>query len=149
MPNTINLTPIDELVQVHEALVAGHLADITPGDLLEWTSAAIETVQLSTIAAGPLFPHAFALQNTALGGDIDTDYAPNETCRYVIPRAGDEIYAWLENAESTTRFVTFLVSNGSNGTLKAAGAETGRELIAQALETVTASGKTRIKVRIL
>lgn len=150
MPNRIDLTPIDELVQVHEALVAPQLADITPGDLLEWTSAAVETVQLSTISV-PLFPIAFALQGANGGsGGIDDDYAPGETCRLVIPRAGDEIYAWLENGESVTRFVGFLITNAGNGTLKeAAGTETGRDLIAQALETVTASGKTRIKVRIL
>lgn len=147
MPNTINITPIDELVQVHEAIA---LAAITPGDLIENTNAANESIQRSSGAGSQFTGPRFALPNTAVGGDIDTDYAADETARYLFARAGDEVYAWLEDGLNVTRFTSYVIDNGANGTLKnAVGTETGRDLIGQALETVTASGKTRLKIRVL
>ncbi len=138
----VNQTTLFEPRQINEALA---LAAITPGDLVELTSAASDSVQRNGTAAA-LSEKLFAMNNDALAGDLDTDYATGERVRFATALPGDVFYAWLADTIAVTKNTTLLISNG-DGSLKAAAAETGLEIIAIAAETVTASGKTRVLVR--
>lgn len=147
MPQTIALTPIDELVQVREALAA---SAFYPGDLVQLNSATIPTLRRPQ-ASAPLTGPLFAMANTATGKPISSVYTAGETARYLHARPGDEVYGWLAAGYSCKAGSTFLIGGSTlDGALKPASAQTGRELLARAIESkTTTSAKTRLKIRVL
>lgn len=122
-------------------------AAVTPGHVLELTGAAPNATVKPQSNAATLLPLAIALENTADGGDLDTDYTPGDTVRYCIPRKGDRFWCWLVGTADTTANVTLLVTDTvADGTLKAAGAETGNELKFVALETIANAAGDPVRV---
>ena len=122
-------------------------AAVTPGMLVEITGAAPTGTVKPQSNAATLLPAYVALENTADGGDLDTAYTSGDTVRYCAPRTGDRFWLWLQEDANTTAHVTLLVADtADDGTLKAAAAETGRELKFVALETITGAGSGRVRV---
>lgn len=88
-------------------------AAITPGDLVELTSAG--KVQRHSTADGNVL-QMFAIEDALQGKGIDEDYATADVVRVWIPQRGDIVYARLAD-EQNVSIGDFLVSNG-DGTLK-------------------------------
>ena len=65
---------------------------ILPGSTLIWSS---DTLIENNTAADADAPRMFAVENDLIGDDIDTAYATDDQVQYIVPRTGDEIYAWL------------------------------------------------------
>lgn len=137
--------------QVAEAVMATSAA-IKPGHLIELTSAG--TVRKATTTgfgaqvnrnAGALF----ALEPGWRGGDIDTAYANGDTVTYTVAKPGDEIYAFLQDAENVV--IGQALQSAGDGSLEAV--DSDGFAIAVALEAVNttggASAEARIKVRVL
>lgn len=112
-----------------EALAGG---TILPGSLLIFSTG---TLIENNTAADADAPRMFALENDLIGDGIDDAYASGDQTQYVVPRTGDELYAWLEAAGD--------VAQGAP--LEAAGAGdlqayTSGRIIAFAAEAVDNSG---------
>lgn len=125
---------------------------ITPGMLAEITGAAPNGTVEPQSNAATLLPAYIVLENTPVGGDLDTVYTSGDTVRYTLAIPGQRYWLWLEENQDTVASVTLLVADTvDDGTLKIAGAETGRELKFLALETIAnaASGRVRIWVEAL
>lgn len=147
-PTTINLNPIDEPLQVREALVVG---TPTPGKLMELTSTG--TLQAHSTETGNN-QRFFLLEQRSKAADITTVYVAGDTCRYMRARPGDEVYAFLINGagQDVTANTEQLVSDGAGNLKVAAGTETDNELVAETLETIDndpGSAAVRIKVRVI
>ena len=141
--NTITISMPRDPEQFREAVCT---EAITPGMLLLLTSAGAVEPQPN---ASTLLPAYVAVENISNAGDLDTAYASGDTVRYVVPKTGDKLYMWLEETQSTTANTTLLVADTlDDGTLKAAGAETGRELKFIALESITAASSGRVRVQV-
>lgn len=148
MPQTIALTPIDELVQVREALVASTGA--MPGDLVQLNSATVPQLkrpQTSQVLTGA----TFLMANTAAAKPISSQYTAGERARYMHARPGDEVYAWLASGYSCKANSTLLIgASTKDGALQPRSTQTGKDLLAQAISSVTlTTAKTRVKVRVL
>jgi hypothetical protein len=142
-PTKIAYSGINDPKQVREAETS---AAVTPGMLVLLSSTGTIAPQSN---AATLLPAYVALENTALGGDLDTAYASGDVARYAVPITGDKFYMWLQEDANTTANTTLLVSDtADDGTLKAAGAETGRELKFIALETITGAGGGRVRIKV-
>jgi len=129
-------SPIDHEKQVKEYQVG---TAYTPGDLLEISSG---KTQRHSTADGQVRP-MFSIENVSNAGTISTDTVADERAPVVIPRAGDKIYAWIANAVVVVAGVTKLVSNGDGSLKAAAGTEADTDVVGTALDSKTASGKTR------
>ena len=115
---------------------------ITPGHLIELNASG--QVVVHATAAAVFAQKAFALEDQAQGRGIDDAYAANDLVVYQVFGAGEEVYAWLENAGNVA-IGAALQSNGA-GELEA---RTTGEVVAYALEAVNASGgAARIKVEV-
>lgn len=137
MANTIILkgTP-----QFREGKASGA---ITPGHLIEKTSAAIDTVQIHSSAGGAAPERAFAHEDDLQGNDIDDAYSTGNIVLYGIYRPGDEVNAILANGENVTKGDN-LESNG-DGTLRAVDTDTSaltvgiQSIVGEAAESVNMS----------
>lgn len=128
---------------------------ITPGKLVELTSAGL--VQAHATAAGNVLPAMFVVEDELQGGGIDTNLAASSKVQVWIPTRGDQVYALLKTGE-TVAIGDALESAGA-GLLQKHVADTwtsanvgtvyGNAIVGVALEAMTASGSTRIKVRIV
>lgn len=96
-----------------EALASG---TVTPGMLLEQTSAAADTVKAHATAGGHA-QAAFAVEDDLQGNDIDDNYSAGDRVLYKVFRPGDEVNALLANGQNVSKGDK-LVSNG-DGYLKA------------------------------
>jgi len=139
-----------------EALASG---SVTPGFLLEMTSATADTV-VAHNSAGQNAEKMFALEDELQGNKITTAYATTKLVQYGIFKSGDEVYALLANGQSATKG-GFLESDGA-GSLNTHSADSAGiveyplAIVAVALETVDLSDSSgadpstyRIKVRIV
>ncbi len=132
---------------------------ITPGDLLELTSAG--KVQRASEEGGTILP-MFATEDELQGKGITQNYAAEDVIQCWIPQRGDVVNAILKQGE-TVAIGDYLVSKG-DGTLKkyvaqAVSGESGfdsgvsipdNKVVGQALTAPNASaGNVRIKVRII
>ncbi len=134
-----------------EAIAA---AAITPGELIERTTATAPTVQRHSTAVGNA-QNMFAVEDELQGNGIDVDYAaPGQVLFEVYPQ-GAEVYALLEASSAAVVIGDFLVSAGDGSLRKqavaAATPDTAREaVVGIALEAVTPiASKTRCKVELL
>lgn len=136
--------------QVSEAVMATSAA-IKPGHLIELTSAG--TVRKATLGFGATVSRGsgalFAVEPGWRGGDIDTAYANGDTVTYTTAKPGDEIYAFLQDAENVA--IGQQLMSAGDGSLEAV--DSDGFAIAIALEAVNttggASAEARIKVRII
>lgn len=128
-------------------------AAVTPGDLLELTTAGL--VRPHNTAAGAAAP-MFAVEDPYNGDTsnpaINVDYASGETVRWVMAQPGDELYGWLE-ANGSVNIGGYLQS-GSGGDLEAYTSGTAvfhdSRILAQALEAKSGStAHARIKIRVV
>ena len=121
----------------HEAIADG---TITPGMLVIRSSAT--EVAAHDVAGGPAQP-SFAVEYDLTGRGIADAYASGDQVIFKTFTPGSGVYAWLAEDEVATAGA-FLSSNG-DGTLKVAEAE--ENIVAQALEALTATGAdARIRV---
>jgi len=97
-----------------EALASG---TVTPGMLLEQTSAAAATVKAHAVAGGHA-QSAFAVEDDLQGNDIDDNYATGARVLYKVFRPGDEVYALLANGENIA--IGDKLSSNGDGYLKKA-----------------------------
>ena len=132
---------------VKERLAGGA---VTPGHLVDLNSA--NAVVVHAVSGGYALP-AFALENLARAGDLDSAYVSGETLRYVAPSRGDEIYAWVPAAGVAIVIGDRLMSNGAGALIKnAVPATIDGSTVARALEAVDNSGgaaAVRIKVEVV
>src|ERR1044072_2857799 len=106
------------------SLIPGHLVALNASGLL-----------IVHCTEGGVAAPAFVREAAFLGRSIDDAYQSGDTVPYFVCRAGDEVYAWLEDGVSVT-VGELLESNGdgSLGPIGAAGAPVARAL--QAVNTV-------------
>jgi len=113
MPRTIVLKgdPITKEEKVSESITPGHLVEFVP----------------SGGSAGQLRKHAnagqdaapiFAIERDYIGGEIDDAYSTNEFAKYVVARAGDELYAWIPAGAAAIKKGDLLQSAGSGNLRK-------------------------------
>lgn len=133
---TVIGSPVDHEKQIKEYQVG---VAYTPGDLLEISSG---KTQRHSSADGQVRP-MFGVENPSNAGTIDTDTVADEIAPVLIPRAGDKVYAWLADTIVVVTGVTKLVSNGDGSLKVASGTEADTDVVGTALESKTASGKTR------
>lgn len=129
----------------HEALAGGA---ITPGMLVERTSAASDTVQAHSDAGGGGNAH-FAFEYDLTGRGIDDAYAAGDQVVFRTYAPGSGVYA-LVAAGAVAITKGALLASAGNGTLAAAGV--GDVVIAQAREAVDNSASAesaRIRVEIV
>lgn len=127
----------------NEALASGA---ITPGMLVERTSAATDTVKVHATSGAVALP-AFAVENDLMGAEIGTAYASAALVQFNIFNSGDEVYALIANGEDITKGDK-LVSNG-DGYLKKnvldSSATLDEEIVlCYARETVDMSGSSAV-----
>ena len=111
---------------------------ITPGHLVE----GVTSIAKQSTGGGPA-TRTFALARPELGQDIDDDYASGDTVKVGSCAPGDRIYAWVASGVDVAAD-EFLEPAG-DGTLRAYNAGTR---IARALEAVTATADTRIRIEV-
>jgi len=95
-----------------EALASG---SITPGHLLEQTTAAADTVKVHATAGGHA-QSAFAVEDDLQGNTIDDAYASGKRVLYKVFRPGDEVYALIANGENISK--DDMLMSAGDGTLK-------------------------------
>ncbi len=81
-------------------------AIITPGMLLELTATGVK----KHAGAGLNAQKMFAVENEVVGGNIDADYAANDTCLFGIFPPGSEVWA-IAGAAGVTA-LTYVESDG-------------------------------------
>lgn len=102
--NTIKLKKYSDVIEEYEAA-----SEITPGDLVELTSAGkIQRHSLAKHAALPMF----ALEDELQGNGIDDDFAADDVVQVWVPNRGDIVLAGLADGQHI-EIGTFLVSNGA------------------------------------
>lgn len=107
--NTIKLKKYLDVIEEYTATAVA----ITPGDLLELTSAGL--VQAHSTDSGTVLP-MFALEDELQGNGIDDDYAACAKIQVWVAVRGEQVFANIADDEVITTG-DFLVSNG-DGTLK-------------------------------
>lgn len=142
-PKTIILKTSDGGIIRKERVAA---AAITPGDLIELTSA--DEVQRHSGAAGAA-ARAFAIENDLVGDGIDDDYDDGDTVQYGLFRSGEEVYALLAYGQNVA--IGAKLASASAGKLQAHTGDATASLVAIALEAVNANtdGAERIKVEVV
>jgi len=126
-----------------EAVASGA---ITPGHLLERTSAATDTVKVHATSGGDVVPKLFAVEDDLQGKEISQAYATGNTVLMRVGTPGDEVLALLANGEDVTKGDK-LESNG-DGTLKKYVADSGavteynEQIVGVALESVDMSSSS-------
>lgn len=134
-------------ILVKEMCVAGRSiltagSTIKPGMLVNRPSAGyVNPHGVSDGFAQKLFAYEYP------GKTINDDFIANDPVTIKLARPGDEVYAWLADAQ-TVAFGDPLSSNG-DGCLKLDGAPTGCEVVGIALDSITASGDTRLLIEIV
>ena len=155
---TYNTIMLKGSPQRREGLASGA---ITPGHLLEYTSAAADTFIVHATAAGNN-NRIFAAENEIGVGyagpeapTIDTAYASGAMILAFLFRPGEEVYALLAAAATAVVKGAYLESAG-DGTLRtttaaAATANTARNgIVAQAMESVdNSAGGTAARIRVM
>lgn len=127
---------------------ANSAAAVTPGELLEFTSAG--TLQAVSTAGNPAVMIAVEDPYNGVAGTaaIDVDYASGERTRYAIFQRGDEFYALLEAAG--TAAIGSLYQANASGQLEAyVGTVAANHAIAMALEAVdNTSGTVAVRLHV-
>ena len=114
---------------------------ITPGHLIELNTS--DQVVVHATAAAVFAQKSFALEDQAQGRGIDDAYSTAERVVYQVFTPGDEVYALLENGAVAT--IGAALESAGDGTLQI---RTTGAVVAYALEALTGSGPTRIKVEV-
>ena len=122
-----------------EALASG---EITPGHLLERTSATADTVKVHALAGG-VAQRIFAIEDALQGNGIDDVYADGALVQARQYMPGDLVYALISNGENISK-ADKLVSAG-DGTLQKADSDSAtmeEDTVAYALEANDMSGSS-------
>ena len=141
--NTINLGPIDETRQAFEAIVTG---TPKPGYLVELASD--RTVQVHGTSGG-VTEKMFMREDQGGAKTINDAYIGGETGRFMRAWGGDRVLGYLADAQTVVANVTKLISNGDGTLIVAAGTEIDGQIVGVATESLTSSGITAIKLRVL
>jgi len=141
-------------------------AIVTPGELLEMTSAGL--VQDHSAAGGNVLPAMFAIEDALQGKAIWDNYASNARVRVWIPNTGDQVYGILADGQHVE--IGSALESAGTGYLRLHAADPGdsttgsvqNAIIAIALEAKDLSGESsavesegdlatnqRIKIRIV
>lgn len=72
-------------------------AAITPGHLIEKIAAGTVQKQATTALNSPML---IALEDSLVGGEIDTDYDDGDRVYYAAAKKGEEYYVWLSDGET-------------------------------------------------
>lgn len=117
-----------------EAITPGHLlTHDSNGDLIKHATAAGYASRL------------FAMEREEMGDDMNVAYAAGDTVKAGAFHQGCRINALVDSGVTAVKGVTYLESAG-NGTLRA---WTNGERIAKALEAITATATSRLRVEIV
>lgn len=120
------------------------LAAIIPGQLIERAAGGVQVHSSAGVGGNP----SFALEYDLTGRDIDDAYADGDQVVYKTFAAGSSVYAILEDGNNVSAGA-FLVSEG-NGNLGLQPSSSTNTIVAQALESVNASGAdARIRVEVV
>jgi hypothetical protein len=115
---------------------------ITPGMLVEmFTNAGITRLKKSTRTG--LASSQFAIDHSMANKGCDDAYATNDLVETVIASPGAQIWGLIPSGQTIT--AGQMLSDNGDGTLKAVSGVA----IAQALESVTATALTRIRVSVV
>jgi hypothetical protein len=124
-----------------EALASG---SITPGHLLERTSAAADTLKVHALAGG-VAQRIFAIEDELQGNGIDDVYADGALVQARQYMPGDLVYALIANGENISK-ADKLVSDG-NGALEKADTDSAtmeQDTVAYAMEDNDMSGSSGV-----
>lgn len=129
MATTYNTIKLKKFLDIQEEFEAA--SAITPGDLLELTSAG--KVQRHSTSGGNA-ARMFALESELEGKGITENYAAGDRVQVWFPVSGEIVYARLADEQNVT-FAGFLQSAG-NGCLMAYAVETVASADAQTANTI-------------
>lgn len=129
-----------------EALASG---TVSPGMLLELTSATADTVKAHATQGGE-HERAFAVEDSLQGNEITDDYANGALVQYNIVQPGARVQALLKAGESVTKGDT-LISGGDGTLIGDTGSPVQKTAIALETLDLSASGSsnTLMDVRVL
>lgn len=108
---------------------------ITPGDLVQISSGAMQRHANSGRNAAPMF----AVEDDVIGSGITDNYGSGNRVKYVLAKAGDLIYGLLASGQSVSEG-DFLESAG-NGALQAYSNQSGQNIYPQAIVAYAAEDK--------
>jgi len=117
---------------------------VSPGDLILFSSGTVQRNGAGDADA----PRMVALEKeyldpqTVTTAPLETSYSAGESCRFIYAQPGDKLYMFLADSEDVSKGAA--LDSAASGALRAA---SGGRIIAFADEDKTASGKTRIRVR--
>jgi len=116
---------------------------ITPGHLLERTSAAVDTVKVHATAGGDVVPKLVAVEDDLQGKEIGDAYTSANNVLMRVATPGDECYMLLKNGENVAK--GDLLESAGNGELQKHTADSGavteynEQIVGVALESVDMS----------
>jgi len=131
---------------------------ITPGHLVEITSAAVDTVLVHATAGGSVVARLFAVEDDLQGKDIDDAYATGTNVLYRAAEPGEEVNALIQNGQNIAK--GDLLESAGDGTLRLhvpdseAASNVGSAIVGKAQEasdmsdssSVDPSGRCRVEV---
>lgn len=118
---------------------------VTPGHLVEFIAA--DTIQAQAGDSTRFMP-IFALENSLIGDEIDTDYTSGQRVQYGIFNSGDEVYAWLSDGE-TIVIGDELMASTTDGELKKHSGTNVAIAVAKEAVDLSASSNLTAKGRII
>jgi hypothetical protein len=140
MPNTIMLKGryILKEAEAAAAITPGHLVEVTSAGLVQVQSGANEKCQL-----------AFAFENDLIGRGIDDAYSVSETVRYGVVERGAEVYAWLDGGENVA-IGAFLAPAGDGSLVETTGGDASACAIALAAvdNSATTAGGAHKRIQV-
>ena len=119
-------------------------AAITPGHLCELISSGNLQKQAGNALNSPML---IALEDSLVGGEIDTDYAAVDRVYYAAAKKGEEYYCWLSDGENVT-IGDELEVGGTDGEFikRSAGVSVATALEAVDLSASANTTKARLKI---
>lgn len=118
---------------------------ITPGHLIQGPA----TDLVVHASAAQNAQSAFAMENEVVGGDIDADYADNDTVLYAVVQRGSIVYALADGTGVTAQD---LVESNGDGTLQVLSAIASTDetqlnrLVGRALDTAGPGVRFRCEI---
>ena len=119
---------------------------ITPGHLLERTSASVDTVRVHTTAGGNVVPKIFAVEDDIQGKEISQAYATTNNVLMRVCQGGEEVYAIIKNGQIVAK--ASLLESAGDGTLQVHTPDSGsvtelnEQIVGRALEACDMSSSS-------
>lgn len=120
-------------------------AGITPGHIVEFISTG--KVQKQAVAA-LRSPFTVALENSLVGGEIDTDYAADDKVQIATLKSGDWAYCWLSDGENVV-IGDELEFGTEDGELKKRSSGISIATAREAVDLSASSNTTKARIKVM